>query len=106
MKLKTKSQMTNRELCDIEGLIFPIIAEADGSVSNQKKAFIDLITTSGEELVKLCYTSDNGSKLEEVNEKYRFTLMQDFPIIMSFVFEEISETPTEGKPQPQRIKKR
>ena len=104
MILKEKSQMTGKELCDIEGLIFPIIADAEENQESQKKAFIKLINDNGIEIVKLCYTKDDGSKIEEVNEKYRFQIMQDFPHIMEFVFETPKEQ--EGKPQVQRIKKR
>lgn len=104
MILKQKSQMTGQELSEIEGYIFPIIAEADEDHASQKKAFINLIKDNGEEIAKLCYTNDDGSKMEEIANKYRFQIMQDFPSIMQFVF----ETPKEdsGKPQPQKIKRR
>ena len=105
MILKQKSQMTGKELCDIEGLIFPIIADSEENKESQKKAFIGLIKDNGTEIVKLCYTKDDGSKIEEINEEYRFKVMQDFPRIMEFVFE-IPKEQDEGKPQPQRIKKR
>ena len=106
MILKQKSQMTGRELCDVEGLIFPIIAKADETQKAQKDAFVELINNDGEQLVKLCYTNDDGSKIEQVNEKYRFQIMQDFPHIMEFVFETPKEAKGSGKPQVQKIAKR
>lgn len=111
MILKQKSQMTGRELCDLEGLIFPIISLLDENKDKkqmakaQKDAFVDLISKDGQELVKLCYTSDDGLKIEEVAEQYRFRLMQDFPHIMAFVFE-TTQDEKPGKPTRQNIKKR
>jgi hypothetical protein len=98
MKLKQKLHMTGRELCDLEGYIFPILASFDESnEENQKKAFLDLIKSDGEELVKLCYSKDDGSKLEEINEAYRFTLMTDLPNILGFIMN--TDEVTAGKPQ-------
>jgi hypothetical protein len=98
MKLKQKSQMTGRELCDLEGYIFPILASFDeANQEAQKKAFLDLVKTDGEEITKLCYTKDDGAKLEEINEAYRFTLMTDLPNILSFIMK--TEEQETGKPQ-------
>jgi len=98
MKLKQKAQMTGRELCDLEGYIFPILAgfEEDNE-QEQKKVFLELINTDGEELVKLCYTKDDDSKIEEVNEAYRFTLMTDLPNILGFIMN--TDEVAAGKPQ-------
>lgn len=104
MILKEKLDMADEEICDVEKLVFTAIAEAEEKEESQRKAFMRLINSNGEEIVKLCYTNEDGSKIEEVNKKFRFQVLMDFPNIMEFVF----ETPEKqvGKPQPQRIKKR
>ena len=108
MKLKNKSQMTGRELCDLEGYVFPILSSFGEDADSQKKAFLELIKNDGENVVKLCYTKDDGSKLEEINETYRFALMTDMPNILSFILD-IDGQQEEGKPQvkstPRKIRR-
>lgn len=104
MKLKQKSQMTGRELCDLEGIIFDVILDGGQTREAQMESFMKIIKTNGEEIVKLCYTKEDGAKIEEVNEPYRRKMLEDFPYIMEFIF----ETPKgdeAGKPKAQRIKR-
>ena len=108
MKLKNKSQMTGRELCDLEGYVFPILSSFGEDANSQKKAFLELIKNDGENVVKLCYTKNDGSKLEEINEVYRFTLMKDMPNILGFILDTDGQQ-EEGKPQvkstPRKIRR-
>jgi len=96
--LKEKNQMTNRELKDLEAIVFPIIVEHGEDNEALKKAFVSLIKDKGEEVAKLVYK-------DMQDEPFLFQLMQDFPNVLGYVF----EAPQEGKPQatkPQRIAKR
>ena len=96
--LKDKNQMTNKELKDLEAIIFPIIVEHGEDNEALKKAFVSLIKDKGEEVSKLVYKD-----IQE--EPFLFQLMQDFPNVLSYVF----EASEQGKPQatkPQRIAKR
>lgn len=104
MKLKNKSEMTGRQLCDLEEIVFPILLKIEGE-NPDPDLLSGLIQKNGDKIVKLCYTLDNGSMIEEINEPYRMQLLQDFPNIFNFIFEEKSSGKQEQTPAPMKIKR-
>lgn len=98
MILKNKSEMTGRDLCDVEGLLFPLLASADNSTGAiEKKVVMDFVSDHGEELVYLCYTNDDGSPIEEINGAYRIRLLEDFAHITNFFMETEEKKPERPK---------
>ena len=98
MLLKNKGQMTGRELCDVEGLLFPLLANAnDKTGAIDKKVIMEFVTNSGEELALLCYTNNDGSKMTEINGAYRIKLRENFQHITEFFMEVEEKKPTRQK---------
>ena len=87
MKLKSKNQMTGKELCDLEGIIFPMLSQFPELSKKDVKVISDFVTDNGEEIVKLCYVSDNGNAIQNVDEPYRMKLLEDFQEIISFIMD-------------------
>lgn len=105
MKLKTKNQMTGRELCDLEGVIFPYLADMDKSDQTKaQKAAVEMVNENWEAILTACYVNDDGSKITDTNIPARMTILQDFDKIIGFVLGNDQEK-TETK-KPQQIKRR
>lgn len=113
MKLKDKSKLTGKELCEIEGILFPLMMKRDNLLAslnpNDKESqskiaetgmslINGLIIDHGIEIVKLCYVDDNGNEIKEVNFPFRMKLLEDMEKITAFIFEEKSEGKSEKTP--------
>jgi hypothetical protein len=106
MILKTKAQMTGRELCDLEGVIFPYIADMDkADQSKARKAAVDMVNDNWELILSSCYLNDDGTVIEDTEVPARMMILQDFDKIIGFVMGTAEKKPEGGK-APQRIKKR
>lgn len=90
MKLQDKEKLTGKELCDLEGIIFPVMASLDETSDKKDKqeALIGIVSRRGKDIVKLCYLDENNHRIEKVEFQYRMRLINDLPIIMSYVFGE------------------
>ena len=97
MKLKSKNQMTGKELCDLEGIIFPMLSQFPELSIKDIKVMSDFIADNGEEIIKLCYVSDNGNAIQSVDEPYRMKLLEDFQNIINFIMDTGADD--EGKPE-------
>ena len=106
MKLKTKAQMNGKELCELEGVIFPYLADMDGGdTSANKKAAINMVNDNRETILRTCYLNDDGTEITDFDIPSRMTIMQDFEKILGFVLGDAAKKP-EGAKAPQQIKKR
>jgi len=97
MKLKSKNNMTGKELCDLEGIIFPMLSKYPELSSKDMSVMQEFISENGEDIVKICYVSDNGNAIAAIEEPYRMKLLQDFQEIIGFIMD--VEEKEEGKPQ-------
>jgi hypothetical protein len=106
MKLKTKAQMTGRELCNLEGVIFPYLADMDKEDQNKaKKAAFNMVNDNWEFILSACYLNDDGSVITNTEVPTRFMILQDFDKIIGFVMGGDEKKPEGGK-APQQIKRR
>ena len=99
--LKKKDEMVNRDLKDLESLIFPMLMGSENE-TERKKEMLNLITDSGESIAGLVYNNFN----DDVH--FKIQLMKDMPIIINYVMANDNSKPS-GKPIAppiQRIVKR
>jgi hypothetical protein len=106
MKLKTKAQMTGRELCDLEGVIFPYLADMDKNDQDKaKKAAVNMVNDNWEFILSACYLNDDGTMIEDTEVPARMMILQDFDKIIGFVMGSDEKKP-EGETTPRPIKRR
>jgi hypothetical protein len=109
MVFKGIENLTGKELCEIEGMIFPYIAKMNENdpMEVKKDATIEIAITHGEKIAYICYTDDKGNPLtDDTIEPYRMRVMEEvFPEVMIKLFGGDSD---KGKPKPtaKRIPKR
>ncbi len=90
MVLKKKDEMLNRDLKQLEELLFPILIAGE-SGQERKTAIISLIKDNGTEIACLIYKG-----FDKENDPFMMKLMTDIPTVINFVMgEEVV-----GKPQP------
>ena len=90
MILKKKDEMINRDLKQLEELLFPILIAGE-SEQERKTAIISLIKDSGIEIACLVYKG-----FDKENDPFMMKLMTDIPTVINFVM----GTEIVGKPQP------
>jgi hypothetical protein len=106
MKLKTKAQMTGRELCDLEGVFFPYLADMDKEDQNKaKKAAVEMVNDNWEFILSACYLNDDGTVITNTEVPARLMILHDFDKIIGFVMGS-DEKKTEGATAPRPIKRR
>lgn len=108
MKLKSKSQLTGRELCDLEGIIFNYIADINpNDAEKSKKEAVQMVNENWEDILIACYTNADGSAITDTNVPARMMILQDFDKIIGFVLDrsEDKKESLEGKSLKQ-IKRR
>lgn len=106
MKLKTKAQMTGRELCDLEGVIFPYLADMDKEDQGKvKKAAVEMVNDNWETILTACYLNDDGTVITDTEVPARMMILQDFDKIIGFVMGSDEKKP-EGVAAPRPIKRR
>lgn len=90
MVLKKKDEMINRDLKQLEEILFPILTTGE-SEQERKTAIISLIKDNGIEIACLVYKG-----FDKDNDPFMMKLMTDIPIVIDFVM----GTEIVGKPQP------
>ncbi|MGB5792632.1 hypothetical protein [Poseidonibacter sp.] len=90
MVLKKKDEMINRDLKQLEELLFPILIAGE-SEQERKTAIISLIKDNGIEIACLVYKG-----FDKENDPFMMKLMTDIPTVINFVM----GTEVVGKPQP------
>ena len=88
MKLRDKSQLTGKELCDLEGIVFPVMAGLSENSTDKEKqeALIGMVAKRGKDIVKLCYLDEHNHKFDKVEIPYRMKLTNDMPKIIEYIF--------------------
>ena len=107
MVLKTKKSMTNKELCDLEGILLISMAMATDNGDAQRESVVGMVSKRGKEIVKLCYIDEEGKPFNKIEFPFRMQLLNDMPFILSLIFDEdaIKEGNGGKKPQPMKIQR-
>ena len=88
MKLREKAQLTGKELCDLEGIVFPVMAGLNENSTDKEKqeALVGMVSRRGKDIVKLCYLDEYNHKFDKVEMPYRIVLTEDMPKIIEYIF--------------------
>ena len=101
LKLKKKDEMINKDLKDLEALIFPMLM-ASSDETERKKQIFALIKEDGESIARLIYADF------EDDAPFMVQLITDIPVIIDYVMGQDNSKP-KGKsktPTVQKIVKR
>jgi len=104
MIFKGIENLTGRELCDIEDMLFPYISKIseDNTDEQKKEMAVQIVTDHGIELLNICYTDDEGNDLtDETIQPYKMLILTEvIPAAITKLFGGDTE---QGKPKP-RVK--